>query len=332
MVKYIADIAIESDLCLPEAAAPLVLELTDPPLRLELSNSTDERDKDAVLSAHMTFDAPDIGEARAIATREMERIINSLSFCTNFRFGPFRFRKIVDWTPGLAKREACFFREEPLTDTASPELEQIYVDSIARLLSMQTDEKIQRALRWYRLALRSTLLEEQFMYFWMSLEITAQMLKGDESVPSHCPTCRSKLYCESCQTHPEQTVSGNRAVRLVIRELFDETTAVEVEKTLIKIRNTLAHGRRISSIKNLPCTDEQALEKLRVIAWDTLYGASRQDLDPSPDDSLNVGAPETVVKKRVVAMAHVQIGLMTDDLENPKITDVPDVQVSVHRG
>lgn len=331
MVQFVAEIEIEGALRLSDTERPLVIDVAQPKARMELTNIDQPQNKDSVLLAHLTYESENIETAKEEINKLVPRFLNTLSFVTNSNFGPFRPIKIIDWTPGLAMRRASYFVHQPMREHAEPSLNQSYCDSTVRLIEMQSDEKLQRALRWFRLGLGSNLLEEQFMYFWMSLEIAAEMIKGAEKVRSHCPKCQSPLFCESCGTHPEQFASGNRAIRRFIVEEMNMVGAGEIEKTLIKIRNTLAHGRRISSIKNLPCTDEQALDRLHQIAWHALMQASSSDRDPRPNTLMDLGAPDTVVSKHVTAVAHVEIGLPNGEGGVPDMRQPDGVKLSLIR-
>lgn len=331
MVHFFAEIEIEGALRLSDTEIPLVIDVAQLKTRMELTNIDQSQNKDAVLLARLTCESKDIETAKEDIDKLVPIFLNSLSFVTNSNFGPFRCNKIIDWTPGLTIRMASYFVHQPMREHAEPSLNQRYCDSTARLIEMQSDEKLQRALRWFRLGLGSNLLEEQFMYFWMSLEIAAEMIKGAEKVRSHCPKCQSALFCESCGTHPEQSASGNRAIRRFIIEEMNMVGADEIEKSLIKIRNTLAHGRRISSIKNLPCTDEQALDKLHQIAWHALIKASSSDHDPRPNTLMDLGFPDTVVRKSFIAVAHVEIGLPNGEDGVPDIRQPDGVKFSLIR-
>jgi hypothetical protein len=104
----------------------------------------------------------------------------------------------------------------------------------------------------------------------------------------------------------------------------------EVFKTLQKIRHTLAHSGQISSvIDDLPCSEEEALNKLAFVTWNAIGKMfSQPDLDPSAP--LDFGLVENFSRRRIVGSAHVVVG-MGGDPEKPNIKDFPKVDLSLNR-
>jgi hypothetical protein len=329
-MRCFADFVLDSDVCLKQGANPLVLRCPADSFTLTLANA--EHDSSllkSVLSAHLVFEAPSFENVRELAFEKIAEAMNSLTFVTNRKFSVVLLKRIIDWTPGIVDRKAIIFVEVPEWDVAEPQLDQNFIDTARRLLAMSSGSEQHEAMRWYRRAIQATVLEEQFSYFWFALEITAERLKGSEKVPSKCPHCQSALYCEACDKHPVHARYAGDAIKQLIERVHPEDSD-EVFKTLQKIRHTLAHGGLISHvIDDLPCSGEQALNKLAFVTWQAISNMFSKP-DPDPNTPLDFGYVDNFARRKIVGGAHMVIG-MGGDPNNPDIKDVPKVDLSVRQ-
>jgi hypothetical protein len=196
--------------------------------------------------------------------------------------------------------------ETPEWDTAEPALDDKWMDTAQRLMAMGSSEAQQAAMRWYRLAIQAKITDEQFSYFWFALEIAAETLKGTEKVASKCPKCGTSLFCETCATHPTHRRYPGEAVHKVIERVHPEG-AEEVFKTLQTIRHKLMHGGRIASvIDKLPCTEQQAIDRLASVTWSAITDMFTKP-DPCEDkgEPLQFGYLDSVVRRTIVGSAHI---------------------------
>lgn len=269
-MRIIADFLLDSDLCLSAGEPPLVVDGPARRSSLTIQNSQEgQASSEGVLSAQLVFEAPSLEGARDIAEDELAIILNALTFATNQRISQGRFIRLVDWTPGLRKRDAFFYAEVKQGEHPAPDFDGALATSATRLVEMMSEPHLQGALRWYRLGIGAESIEEQFSYFWRAVEIISEMRKGTEKTHIGCPHCNSGLFCEKCGKHPERRKVSAEAIRQTISEVAPKGADVEeLYGTLSKIRNTLMHGRRIASIADtLPCTKDQAVTVLAKIAW-----------------------------------------------------------------
>jgi hypothetical protein len=262
-MRVLADFVVESDLCIPEQAAPLVIRSDLANAEATLTNiGAGSPEEAAELACRLVFDAPRFDEAQQVANETVVRTINCLAYATNRKFAVRHLLKLVEWDPGLKERQAVIFHHSPMDDRAQPELGAEFARTTERLMAMQSDPRQANAMRWYRLGIQSLNIEEQFSYFWFALEIAAQTLKRPEKVNSKCPQCHQKLYCETCQKHPTHRPFPADAIRQVVERVHPHNCA-EVFETLQKMRHTLMHGERLEAVADeLPCTEEQAVNKL----------------------------------------------------------------------
>jgi hypothetical protein len=220
-------------------------------------------------------------------------------------------------------------RSTPAFITRAPDLGRAGNGGVFRLLAMSSGPEQHEAMRWYRRAIQAEVFEEQFSYFWFALEIIAERLKGSEKVPSKCPHCNGALFYEACGKHPVHTRYAGEAIKQLIERVHPENPD-EVFKTLQKIRHTLAHGGQISSvIDDLPCSQEQALNKLAFVTWNAISGMFSKP-DPDPSAPLDFGLVENFARRKIVGSAHVVVG-MGGDPEKPNIEDFPKVDLSLNR-
>jgi len=327
-MRCLADFILDSDLCLKDGTG--TLSLTDPnnDFTLTLSNAeSGSGNINAVLSAQLIFEASSFENIRDVACDKLAKALNALTYATNSKFVQILLKRVIDWTPGIIERQAIIYVETPELDIAEPALDNAYVDAARRLLVMQSGEKQQAALRWYRLGIQADNLEEQFSYFWFALEIAAECSKDSGKVASKCPKCRQPLFCESCGEHPTHRRYAGEAIQQIIGRV-QQINAAEVFKTLQIIRHTLMHGGRISSVLDqLPCTDEQAINKLAFVTWHAI-GFMFAEADPDPTKPMELGYRENLVRRTLVAGANITTK-MQGDLDNPQLADFPSIQFKV---
>jgi hypothetical protein len=323
-MRCLADFVLGSDLCLAPGTGPLAFTGPQKSFAVTLSNAGhDPALPNSVLSARIVFDAPSFENIRAGALEKLADCLNFLTFVTNRKFALVRLKRIIDWTPGLLDRHALIFAEMPEWDVAEPALDQLFVDTVERLLLRLSGNEQQAAMRWYRLGVQAQAsLEEQFSYFWFALEIAAETLKGTDKVNSKCPRCRSNLFCEQCDDYPTHRRYPGEAIQQVLQTVQPEGTD-QIFEALQTIRHTLMHGGRISSIiDQLPCNAEQAVNKLAYITWHAIWMMFK----PSEgEETLNFGYVDNIVRRTIVGTAHVVTQMLGGNPNDPHIKDFPNI-------
>jgi len=328
-MRVLADFLLESDLCLAHDSVPLSWKNQVDNLVVEISNcDSKSSDESAVLAARLIFDAESLEVAIDSAKDKIVEVLNCLSYATNRRFAYLSFLKVIDWSPGLKERDAILFHMSPFDDRCEPALTADIAQTVAQLMNANRSQELSTALRWYRLGIGSPDLNDQFAYFWRSLEIAAQKIKTPEKIPSKCPHCHGALYCPQCKDTPLHRPYPGDAIRQLIYRI-DPANVDEVFDTLQKIRHTLMHGKTIDSIAHdLPCTSGQAIEKLARVTWTALaFIFDKSTLDN--DTQLTFGVPDQVVRGSLVARFHVNVGMKNGDPTNPHIEDFPSVEIGV---
>jgi hypothetical protein len=327
----LADFLLDSDLCLRDGAAPITIRPPNSEFSITISNATaaDRASGDVVLSGQLTFNSDVFDKTlRAVALEKLGSALNLLVFTTRRKLALTRLKQIIDWTPGLTDRRAFIYAETPEWEIATPGFSHLYADTIERLLAMDPMVEQQSAMRWFRRGIEATTMEDQFSYFWFSLEIAAEALKGPERVPSKCPKCKSPLYCEQCRTHPEHRRYPGEAIRQVV-ERFYPKTADEMFEPLQLIRHTLMHGGRVASlVGKLPGDAQSAVNIMAYVSWHAILLMFRKL--PPDQQPISVGYKDQFVHQTIVGTADMTIR-MPGDPNNPKIEDFPAVDVKINR-
>lgn len=326
----LADFVLDSDLCLADGAVPLKLNGCNGAISVTVSNvENDHGVPDAVLSAQLIFETDSLDEnTRDLALEKLADVLNCLTYATNRKFSFRQLKRLIDWTPGIVERQAIIYHETPEWDTAEPALDEMMMDSAERFSAMQSGDGQREAMSWYRLGIQAERLEEQFTYFWFSLEIVAEALKGKERVPSKCPACQGELFCEKCNDYPTHRRYRGEAIQQIIERVHPEN-AKEVFESLQLIRHALMHGGQIVSVLDrLPCNEQQALNKLAFVAWHAI-GLMFSNPDPRPESPLVLGHCDNLVRRNLVAGVHVATTLLRGDPNNPHLADFPTFNLSM---
>jgi hypothetical protein len=333
-VRVLADFRIDSDLCLPAGDPPLRIRADRHGFEATLSNvSAGDGDPAAVLACRILFDAPTLQEARDPAFAVVVLAMGALAYATNRRFGRPKLLRLVECGGDPVLRGAIVYHESPADDRTEPGLAPEFGVTVEHLLSRAGDERLHSALRWFRLGIQSDVLEEQFSYFWFALEIAAQKLKSVEKKHSECPHCHGKLYCEACGKYPMHRPYPREAIEHVVTMVHPQGAA-EIFAALQKIRHAFMHGERIDSVAHeLPCSPEQAIDKLAFIAWQALSKLFdvAQEIEPR---TLVFGRPDSFVRRTLSMGVHIQTTI-PDRSDEPGVPDVdrfPDFKISVEYG
>jgi hypothetical protein len=262
-----------------------------------------------LLSLHLYFDAPTLGEAQDIADDLLADCLNMLAFTTGSRFQRHRTRQIVDATPGIAGRSVLMWGDSIEYEDPEPLLDEDTARAIERLLEFDIPPAIRRAMRWYRLGINATVPDDQFMNFWFALEIVAEFQKSTEKVPDRCPQCQSPLYCESCDTHPVHRPYPKQAIRALLKSVDKECDDATLER-LDKARNSLMHGLTLKEIEDsLPQPHEQIVDILGRLLWKALILQFPHEMF---DGTLAMGYPSTYIHRTVHGIAHIETVVPAD--------------------
>jgi hypothetical protein len=297
--EVVADVSVVAD--------DQVLNIRDPKDAFEAlirNIPRSEYTKPFLLSFHIYFDSETLEDAADAAEEHLTTCLNMLSFTVGSGFRKHRIRQIVDAEPLKgAMRDVRMWSDRPQYDDPQPFLDTENTRTIERLLEFDIPRAIRRALRWYRLGVVASILDDQFTYFWFALEIIAEFQKPSAKVNDKCPSCQSALYCEKCDTHPTHRPYPKQAIRTLLMSVdknCDEATVTLLEKT----RNSLMHGATLKEIESsLPDPHESVVDTLGKLLWKALVHQFPREMF---DGSLVMGQPSTYIDYKTNAVGHIQ--------------------------
>lgn len=202
-------------------------------------------DQPFLLEIHIYFEAPRLEDAQDIGEELLADCLNMLAFTTGAGFRLYRIRQIVDATPGLTGMRAVLMWADSIEyEDPQPYLDVDITRSVERLMEFDCPPAVRKALRWYRIAINEIHPDDQFMSFWFALEILAEHNKSTAKVPDRCPRCRSPLFCELCNLHPEHRPYAKQAIFSLLKAVDPACTDATIE-LLDKSRNSLMHGKTL---------------------------------------------------------------------------------------
>ncbi len=263
-----------------------------------------------LLSLHLTFDAPNLEEAKEVAEERLADCLNMLALTTGSSFVRHRIRQIVDCKPGVQMRSCLMWGDSIGHEDPTPFLDDQIMDSVDRLLAFDTPPAMRRAMRWYRIGISSSIPDDQFQCFWFALELVAIAQKSSEKVHDLCPKsdCRAPLYCERCKTHPRHKPYKMQAIRTLIKTV-DNCDDVTVDM-LEKARNTLMHGGTLREIEEkLPQPREEIVDVLGRIVFKVLVNQFPREIFK---EKVVFGNPSTYVHRTLTGVLHLQTVVPVD--------------------
>lgn len=306
MKPFIAEFFLDSDLRVPDDSDSVVWE--DDDFHLEIwSLSKDFSYVDKCLKAHLRFEAVDLNDAKEKCQDILALALNTLSLVMMASIRQAELTRVVDWTPGLVMRDCIYFKSSPRIATTLPLLHQDLINTAQALSKGFSDERMQSALRWFRLGLNKNNAEDQFISLWLALERSAEIMKGEEKVTQTCQVCKSDFSCSKCGNTPTHRKYAAEAIRDLILSCFeDEDEGRKAFKTLTKIRHSLMHGRRMANaLKDGDFDERDVTNILAQIARNAIFMILRKE--EMPDNFTgSILEGEDIVRGNLIVSGYIQ--------------------------
>ena len=167
-----------------------------------------------------------------------------LTLATCVSFTPRRLLRIVDWTKGLKERDCIQLDGFMGADLPRPILSAGILKSVDSLLALKVDAKLLRAARWFAAGVRAEAVEEQFQFFYLCLEVMAQLTKSPDPVNDKCAKCGAALLCEKCGVHSTHKPYPKQAIEALFLKIVT-TGGNDLFAHANAARNALMHGDSI---------------------------------------------------------------------------------------
>ena len=286
-----------------------------------------------LLSVQVLLSGTDIHAVREPGTEALREYLNVLSLVTSMSFTARRLIRIVDWTLGLRDRDCLQFERFPGANLPFPHLESPVLETVDLLRAVAMDPLALRAVRWFAAGIRAEAPEEQFQFFWLALELLAQLHKSAAPVNDLCSKCRAPLFCETCKAHSIHRPYPKQA----IRELFVNTVTKGGE-TLFEhaseARNALMHGALIDEVLKKSGTSlERVVNALGQAALKVILDTMVAELASSGTMPARLNILHTNMYTHQVLTAEVHLIVTSKDPNAPKLSEFARPTMSlVHSG
>ncbi len=235
--------------------------------------------------------------------------------------------RLVEWDAGKQERRFKSFHTSDARFPPEPNLSQEFLNSSSILDNADPPPFIRTALKYFRYGVLDTQPEDQFMRFWLALEIIAENIKENEPIPFVCPECKTAMTCGTCGIEPKRTPMAKQAIELLSEKIIGENWR-DVTTPLFIVRNGLIHG---SSVESIEKKSKQSLSfsvnDLARLVWNAIrINIKLKDEEASKLVLGHWGGD--FVNKRVVASV---VGSFehTGDTPHPAKDKIPDVKVSL---
>lgn len=327
MTKYLADFEVESHGMIPKQYDTLQYKHPKGDYEVHLKNLDASPKRDcALLSVQLILDARDLEEAYGLSRERLREFLRFFTLVTSCTFTYRTVTKIIDWTPGLTKRKAYRILAHSDPNIPLPVIHPEFLESVTKLMSEERPTELDRAIKWYSKGVSAYFLDEQFQYFWLAIELLAELHKPSEKVADRCPKCRKDLYCHTCKETPQHRPYPKQAIESLIRKRLDSQDPQKLIDHFDKLRNTLFHG---GDLKKLEATMEISLEKQVNALGNIVFAALISSFKlPKGTTNLNLATTNRYSHYEMAVKATVEFS-MKGDPENPKIEDVPNMNLEL---
>jgi hypothetical protein len=269
MPVFRCDFTVRSDLVLPSGRHELTFRTVSGFVVLFRNGSVDAAGHALDLLVSVIGPADSMDTARDQLQTALAAQLDLLSFVTHSRFRIAAPLQMMEWDEGQRTRQYDVFHASDPREPPDPELEMPYLESAAAIDQSTLPDYTRTALRYFRYGLIDDQPEDQFMRFWLALEIIAENIKSPDRVPIACPKCKSPLKCTDpqCGCEPTRIPMAKQAIESLITRLATSAMA-ETSNWLFSARNALMHGKSSRAIERdckVPFT--QIVNDLGMITW-----------------------------------------------------------------
>jgi len=238
-------------------------------------------------------------------------------------------RQIFNWEPGNDGNRECYYYTPRGAHDGGPfdALSQALLDSIGMLQAHSPNPRLRRALKWFANGVSSRFYDDQFVYFWLALELIAQNAKEPAPVSDKCPKCQEPLFCEICKTFPTHRPYQKQAIeQLFVKTCADKNQGAELFRNASEARNMLMHGDEVRAIEEaLALQFGDLVDKLGGLAWTCVLNQFASVLLGKRPMFLQ---PNRYVYMTVGGAAHLHVGFKPN-FDNPDPAGFPKIDFTM---
>lgn len=326
MPNYRCEFKVTCDLVLGDENNSLSIDGYDGKT-YEFSNASTEEDHVSNLIVAVIGEADSIDSAQEHLRSCLAVQLDMFTFATHSRCKIEEPIRIVEWEAGKEERHFKSFHTSDARFPPEPNLVQEFLTTSNILDNAGPPAFVRTALKYFRFGVLDTQPEDQFMRFWLALEIIAENIKENEKVPIICPECKTPITCNTCGTEPMRMPMAKQAIEQLAERIIGENWR-EVSAPLFIVRNGLIHGSSEESIeKKSKQPISVSVNDLARLVWNAIRINIK--LEKEEASKLVIGHwGGDFVNKRVVASVN---GLFkhTEDTPHPALDKIPNIKVSL---
>jgi hypothetical protein len=281
VMNFRCDFDVTGDLVLPPGVNELTLR-TRSGFVLNFSNSPADSSAHApALLVCVIGPADAIDTAREQLQAALGTQLDLLSFATHSRFKISSPRRLIEWEDWQKTRQFDTFYAADPRYPPDPEFGRAYLETVGALDEAKPPEFARMALRYFRYGLLDEQPEDQFMRFWLALEIIAENVKERDRVPIACPDCSAALKCGQCGLEPTRMPMAKQAIEDLMARMAGSAATVN-SKLLFRARNSLMHGKNGRAVEAECKTPlPQIVNELGAITWKAIMSSIALSEGPS---------------------------------------------------
>jgi hypothetical protein len=257
-------------------------------------------------------------EAHEELRAQLARQLDVLGFVSHARFKIIRPLRKLEWEPNAATRRFSVFAHADSRYPARAQLYQQFIDAPTAFLD--APKYVRKAVRNFRYGLLEEIPEDQFMRFWLALEILAVNQTGDVVRPSiKCRHCQKDAICAACGMAPPLVPSSKDQIIALANRIVG-AKAKSVYSKLFDVRNGLAHGQDPETVlANSKVEWDRLLYVLGRLVHDAILLATSITTLPSPVQAY----AGSFARKTVIGIGHGTFDY-TGGAEHPSESEIPN--------
>lgn len=325
MPVFRCEFEVEGDLVLSSDVPLLEVELDGSHCITIKNGAVDEEGHTKNLIIAVVGPSDDIGSAENRLRSILAESLDLLSFTTRTRFKILKPLRLLEWEEGQKKRQMHVFFVRDAKYPPSPELHPDFLETV-KLLERSSIPKFSRlALRYFRYGLDEYSSEDQFLRFWLALEIVAENIKEKEKIAIQCSECEENMVCAACGFEPTKVPMAKQAIGEIIAGIAGEH-ADEVFKRQYAARNALMHGGGKDSVER-KCKRPMAyvVSELAEISWQAIL--STAEIPGTGPISFGTWGRD-ITNRELNAVVHMEFEHMGEEM-HPREDELPNPEVTL---
>jgi hypothetical protein len=266
------DYKIEADLVAPNATTfPTMTNRAGYEVRFRNAEPNEDGHFTKLIAA-VTGPSEDIAAAQVTHRTHLAEMLDILSFVSHSRFKIIEPLRAMEWDRGQKERQFIVFQVADPRDPPDPELEQELLDSVTEVERHQVPDYIRTALKYFRYGTFENQPDDQFMRYWMALEIIAENSVEKRTTTLICRHCKKDLACLACGTMTDVPKMPKNRILELVTSVTGEVNGATLTQKLYLARNTLMHGGSIKRAEEKTKIQiDELINHLANIVWHLIF-------------------------------------------------------------